>query len=298
MQTAPLPAAANPYGLMQALQQGGIISWTVFIILVIMSIGSFYILFTKLLQQQKIISQGRKVRASFWNSPNLREAATKLETRSAYRAIVDDALVAQDQHGKLTDPIDQHDWMANSLARSQGAIGARLGEGLAFLATVGSTAPFIGLFGTVIGIYRALIKIGASGQASIDAVAGPVGEALIMTALGLVVAVPAVLAYNWLIRRNKSIMEDLAAFTNDLHGYLMSDGAVKPRMAGVAGSGGADQVERRAAAASQRAAAHRCSEPDDRRPRLTGEAEAPGRPQRRSGAAAETGKEKAKTLWQ
>ena len=126
-----------------------------------MSVFSFYILFTKLMQQQKIINQGRKVRASFWNSPNLREAATKLETKSAYRAIVDDALVAQDQHGKLTDPIDQHDWMANSLARSQGAIGARLGEGLAFLATVGSTAPFIGLFGTVVGIYRALIKIGA-----------------------------------------------------------------------------------------------------------------------------------------
>ena len=228
------PAAENPYGLMQALQEGGLISWTVFIILVVMSLGTFYILFTKLMQQQKIMSQGRKVRASFWNAPNLREAATKLEARSAYRSIVDDALVAQEQHGKLTDPIDQHDWMANSLARSQGSIGARLGEGLAFLATVGSTAPFIGLFGTVIGIYRALIKIGASGQASIDVVAGPVGEALIMTALGLVVAVPAVLAYNWLIRRNKSIMEDLAAFTNDLHGYLMSNGQVKPRMAGVA----------------------------------------------------------------
>jgi biopolymer transport protein ExbB len=228
------PAADNPYGLMQALQEGGAISWATFIILVTMSVFSFYILFTKLLQQQKIISQGNKVRASFWNSPNLREAATKLEAKSAYRAIVDDALVAQEQHGKLTDPIDQHDWMANSLARSQGSIGARLGEGLAFLATVGSTAPFIGLFGTVIGIYRALIKIGASGQASIDTVAGPVGEALIMTALGLVVAVPAVLAYNWLIRRNKSIMEDLAAFTNDLHGYLMSNGQVKPRMAGPA----------------------------------------------------------------
>jgi biopolymer transport protein ExbB len=233
MQTAP-PAADNPYGLMQALSEGGIIAWTVFLILVIMSLGTFYILFTKLMQQQKIMSQGRKVRASFWNSPNLREAATKLEARSAYRSIVDDALVAQEQHSKLTDPIDQHDWMANSLARSQGSIGARLGEGLAFLATVGSTAPFIGLFGTVIGIYRALIKIGASGQASIDVVAGPVGEALIMTALGLVVAVPAVLAYNWLIRRNKSIMEDLAAFTNDLHGYLMSNGQVKPRMVGVA----------------------------------------------------------------
>jgi biopolymer transport protein ExbB len=235
MQAAPA-AGNNPYGLIPALQQGGIIAISVFTILVLMSIFSFYILFTKLMQQQKIISQGRKVRASFWNSPNLREAATKLESRSAYRAIVDDALLAQEQHGKLTDPIDQHDWMANSLARSQGAIGARLGEGLAFLATVGSTAPFIGLFGTVVGIYRALIKIGAAGQASIDTVAGPVGEALIMTALGLVVAVPAVLAYNWLVRRNKSIMEDLAAFTNDIHGYMMSGGAVKPRLVGSSGA--------------------------------------------------------------
>src|SRR5688500_12500918 len=226
------PAGENPYGLMQALHEGGLISWATFIILVAMSVFSFYIMFTKLLQQQKIMSQANKVRASFWNAPNLREAANKLEQRSAYRAIVDDALIAQDQHSKLTDPIDQHDWMANSLSRSQGAITNRLGEGLAFLATVGSTAPFIGLFGTVIGIYRALIKIGASGQASIDTVAGPVGEALIMTALGLVVAVPAVLAYNWLVRRNKSIMEDLAAFTNDLHGYLMSEGRVKPRVGG------------------------------------------------------------------
>jgi biopolymer transport protein ExbB len=129
--------------------------------------------------------------------------------------------------------------MANSLARSQGSIGSRLAEGLAFLATVGSTAPFIGLFGTVVGIYRALIKIGAAGQATIDTVAGPVGEALIMTALGLVVAVPAVLAYNWLIRRNKAIMEDLAAFTNDLHGYLMSGGSVKPVFAPDKGSSGA-----------------------------------------------------------
>src|SRR5690242_8101636 len=234
MQAAPAAAAAgeNPYGLIPALQEGGIIAISVFAILVLMSIFSFYILFTKLMQQQKIINQGRKVRSSFWNSPNLRDAATKLESKSAYRAIVDDALLAQDQHGKLTDPIDRHDWVSNSLARSQGAIGARLGEGLAFLATVGSTAPFIGLFGTVIGIYRALIKIGASGQASIDVVAGPVGEALIMTALGLVVAVPAVLAYNWLVRRNKSIMEDLAAFTNDLNGYVASGGKVKPLFAG------------------------------------------------------------------
>ena len=152
------PAGDSPYGLMQALQEGGLISWATFIILVGMSVFSFYILFTKLLQQQKIMSQANKVRSSFWNSPNLREAANKLEQRSAYRAIVEDALIAQDQHSKLTDPVDQHDWMANSLARSQGSISNRLGEGLAFLATVGSTAPFIGLFGTVIGIYRALSR--------------------------------------------------------------------------------------------------------------------------------------------
>ena len=242
---APAATGESPYGLMQALNEGGLISWATFVILVAMSVFSFYILFTKLFEQQKIISQGRKVRASFWNSPNLREAASKLDQKSAYRAIVDDTLVAQEQHGKLTNPIDQHDWMANSLARSQGSIGARLGEGLAFLATVGSTAPFIGLFGTVVGIYRALIKIGAAGQASIGTVAGPVGEALIMTALGLVVAVPAVLAYNWLIRRNKSIMEDLAAFTNDLHGYVMSEGKVKPAMAAAgAAAAGSSSVAR------------------------------------------------------
>jgi biopolymer transport protein ExbB len=220
---------------MAALEQGGLIAWATFIILVIMSAGSWYVLFVKLFEQQKIINQGRRARTSFWQSANLREGASKLEKNSAYRQIVDDGILALEQHDKLTDPIDQHDWMLNSLARSQGAITSKLSSGLAFLATVGSTAPFVGLFGTVVGIYRALVKIGAAGQASIDTVAGPVGEALIMTALGLVVAVPAVLAYNWLIRRNKSIMEDLAAFTNDLHGYLMSAGMVKPRLGGTTG---------------------------------------------------------------
>jgi biopolymer transport protein ExbB len=213
---------------MAALHQGGAIAWSVFIILVIMSAASWYILFTKLFEQQKIMNQGRRARTAFWQSANLREGASKLEKNSAYRQIVEDGLVAQDQHQKLTDPIDQHDWMLGSLARSQGAIASRLSTGLALLATVGSTAPFIGLFGTVIGIYRALIKIGAAGQASIDAVAGPVGEALIMTALGLAVAVPAVLAYNWLMRRNKAVIEELAKFTNDLHGYMMSGGSVRP----------------------------------------------------------------------
>jgi len=221
-------SSGNEFGFIEALKEGGIIAWITLALLVLMSVGSWYIFFVKLIDQQKIIKEGRRARTSFWQSPNLRDAANKLDKNGAYRQIVEDGLIAEEQHNKLTDPIDQHDWMTNSLTRSQGAITAKLSGGLAFLATVGSTAPFVGLFGTVVGIYRALIKIGAAGQASISAVAGPVGEALIMTALGLVVAVPAVMQYNWLMRRNKSIGEELARFANDVHGYMMSGGAVRP----------------------------------------------------------------------
>jgi len=224
-------AAADQYGFFNALNQGGVISWTVAVILTLFLFFSFYIMFTKLFEQQKIINQGKRVRATFWNSNSLREGSAKLEKNSAYKQIVDDGLAAQDQHSRLTDPVEAHDWLHGSLARSEAAINSQLGGGLAFLATVGATAPFIGLFGTVLGIYRALIAISAAGQASIDKVAGPVGEALIMTALGLVVAVPAVLAYNWLQRRNKSIAEDLSAFSNDVLGYLASDGGVRPAVA-------------------------------------------------------------------
>lgn len=226
------PASQNPYGLWEALEQGGVIAWSVFIILVAFLFFSLFIMFVKLFEQQKIMNQTKRVRATFWQSNSLREGAAKLEKNSAYRQIVDDGLAAQEQHKLLTDPVEAHDWLHGSLARSEAAINSQLGTGLAFLATVGSTAPFIGLFGTVIGIYRALIKIGAAGQASIDAVAGPVGEALIMTALGLVVAVPAVLAYNWLQRRNKAIAEDLSAFSNDVLGFLASEGKVRPTTTG------------------------------------------------------------------
>jgi biopolymer transport protein ExbB len=236
------PAAGggeNPYGLMAALEQGGLIAQITFGIMVLMSVGSWYVFFVKIIEQQKIINEGRRARAAFWQSANLRDGANKLTKNGAYRQIVDDGLIAQEQHTKLTDPIDQHDWMLNSLARSQGAISAKLSTGLALLATVGSTAPFVGLFGTVVGIYRALIRIGASGQASIDAVAGPVGEALIMTALGLAVAVPAVMQYNWLMRRNKVITEDLQRFANDVHGYMMSGGSVRPALASARPAGAA-----------------------------------------------------------
>ncbi|WP_404338362.1 MotA/TolQ/ExbB proton channel family protein [Sphingomonas sp. MMS12-HWE2-04] len=233
---AAAPKGENPYGLMQALKEGGLISQTVFAILVLMLFVSLYIFFTKIFEQQKIINQAKRVRASFWSSNSLREGAAKLEKNSAYRQIVDDGVQAQEQYKELTDPVEAHDWLHGSLARSEGVINSALNGGLAFLATVGATAPFIGLFGTVIGIYRALIKIGASGQASIDAVAGPVGEALIMTALGLVVAVPAVLGYNFLQRRNKSIAEGLNTFSNDVLGYLASDGRVRPAKKVVAGA--------------------------------------------------------------
>ncbi len=231
---APKAAASNPYGLMEALEQGGVIAWAVFIILVGRSVGTCSVLFTKLIEQQKVINQYKKVRTTFWRSANLKEGSAKLEKNSAYKQLVDDGIAAQEQHAKLTDPVEAHDWLHGSLARSENAINWKLGGGLAFLATVGSTSPFVGLFGTVIGIYRALIKIGASGQASIDAVAGPVGEALIMTALGLVVAVPAVLAYNFLQRRNKAIAENLSSFSTDLLGYMVSNGAVRPTVGAAA----------------------------------------------------------------
>ena len=219
---------ASPYGMIPALCEGGIVSQVTFLVLLIMFIGTLYILFTKLFEQNKVMSQGKAVDANFWRAPTLADGAAKLEKNSAYRQVVEDGLRANEEHNKLTDPVEAHDWMHGTLERSQNHINSKLNGGLAFLATVGSTAPFVGLFGTVIGILRALVKIGASGQASIDTVAGPVGEAQIMTAIGLIVAVPAVLAFNWLQSRNKAIARRLSTFSNDVLGSIMSNGQVKP----------------------------------------------------------------------
>jgi biopolymer transport protein ExbB len=220
-------APQNKFGFVEALQAGGFISYATVTILGIMSFGSFFILFTKFFEQSKILGQ-YKALANFWRAPSLREGAAKLDKNSAWRQLVDDGIAAEDQHAKMTDALEAHDWLHGSLARSEAAINARLAGGLPFLATVGATAPFIGLFGTVVGIYRALIAIGLAGSASIDKVAGPVGEALIMTALGLLVAVPAVLAYNWLQSRNKKIAELLQGFSTDVLANITSKGAVKP----------------------------------------------------------------------
>ncbi len=224
-------APQNKFGFAEALEQGGFIAYATVIILGIMSFGSFYILFTKWFEQSKILRQFNTIRTTFWKAPTLREGAAKLEKNSAWRQLVEDGIAAEDQHAKMTDSLEAHDWLHGSLARSEATINARLAGGLPFLATVGATSPFIGLFGTVVGIYRALIAIGLAGSASIDKVAGPVGEALIMTALGLLVAVPAVLAYNYLQARNKRIAELLTGFSNDVLANINSKGAIKPTVA-------------------------------------------------------------------
>lgn len=221
-------ADPNSFGFGATLRNGPITSQIVFVVLLTMSIASNYIFFSKLFDQQLILVEAKRVRRSFWSSGSLGEGTAKLDQRSVYRQLADAGLFALDQHVRLSDPIKAIDWVGASLVRTEAAINSKLGGGLAFLASVGATAPFIGLFGTVTGIHRALIKIGSARQVSIDAVAAPVGEALIMTAVGLVVAVPAVLGYNWLQHRNRSIATGLSVFSSELLGYLVSGGAIHP----------------------------------------------------------------------
>jgi biopolymer transport protein ExbB len=212
----------NPYGLGALWAQGDFVSKGTLMILVIMSMGSWYILITKLYESFKIAGEAKKARKSFFKAPNLAAGANSLKAGSAFRFIADSGIKASEHHeGDLTKNIDHNTWVTMGVERSVADVQSRLQDGLAFLATVGSTAPFVGLFGTVWGIYHALTAIGIAGQASIDKVAGPVGEALIMTAIGLAVAVPAVLGYNWLVRRNKITMENVRGFGADLHGVLM-----------------------------------------------------------------------------
>ena len=228
---APAPMAAapttketvdNPYGLSALWEQGDFIARGTLIILVLMSMGSWYILVTKLYESIKLSSEAKAAGRTFFKSKTLRDGSQALKTGGAFRFIADAGIEASEHHeGALTENIDHNTWVSMSVQRSLDDIQSRLQDGLAFLATVGSTAPFVGLFGTVWGIYHALTAIGIAGQASIDKVAGPVGEALIMTAIGLAVAVPAVLGYNWLVRRNKVTMESVRRFGADLHGVLM-----------------------------------------------------------------------------
>ena len=214
--------AENPYGF-SAVWDGGVVSRMTLIILSLMSMGSWYIIITKLLDQMKIFKQSKEAQQKFWKAPSIAAGSAALKDGSPFRYIAETGTKATQHHdGALLEQIDLSSWVTMQIQRSVEKVQSRLQDGLSFLATVGSTAPFIGLFGTVWGIYNALTNIGMTGNASIDKVAGPVGEALIMTAFGLFVAVPAVLGYNWLVRRNKSAMEDIRSFSADVHSVLVS----------------------------------------------------------------------------
>jgi biopolymer transport protein ExbB len=216
-------AVDNPYGLKALWSQGDFVARGTLVIMIIMSMGSWYIIFTKLFEQRAMMKSALSSAETFWKASSVKTGVGALEEGSAFRYIAEQGIKASDHHeGTMVEQIDKHTWVTMSVDRAVGSIQSRLQDGLAFLATVGSTAPFVGLFGTVWGIYNALVKIGISGQASIDKVAGPVGEALIMTAFGLAVAVPAVMGYNWLIRRNKAVMDQTRTFAGDLHNVLVA----------------------------------------------------------------------------
>ena len=213
-------AAMNPYGLEALWATSDVVTKTVLLMLVVMSIGSWYIMVVKVLEQSKMGKQAEEAQA-FWTAKTVAEGTKALAEDSPYRFMADAANNAVKKHEGLMGHITVNDWVSMGLQRAVDRIQGNTQGGLAFLATVGSTSPFVGLFGTVWGIYHALTAIGISGQASIDKVAGPVGEALIMTAIGLAVAVPAVLAYNWLVRRNKAVMDQVRAFSSDLHAVVL-----------------------------------------------------------------------------
>jgi biopolymer transport protein ExbB len=216
-------AVENPYGIGALWAQGDFVAKGVLVLMLIMSGATWYIMIVKLIDQTKLFKQAKEANATFWSSKSVAEGLSKVKTGTPFWYIADRGVAASQHHeGTLVEQIDLSSWVTMSINRAVDEIQSKLQGGLAVLATVGSTAPFVGLFGTVWGIYHALTAIGISGQASIDKVAGPVGEALIMTAIGLAVAVPAVMGYNWLVRRNKAGMETVRSFSADLHSVLLS----------------------------------------------------------------------------
>jgi biopolymer transport protein ExbB len=221
-----LPSAApetavveNPYGIGHLWAEGDYVSKGILFILAVMSLGTWYIFVTKYWEQARVLGQAKTTEKRFWTAANLEDGIEKLGKNNVFRNVAERGQQAMARQGGM---LSQADWVQMSLNRAVEEENARLAGGISFLASVGSTSPFVGLFGTVWGILNALTAIGIAGQASIDRVAGPVGEALIMTALGLAVAVPAVLCYNLLVRRNKVLSEKFRSFANDLQTYLLS----------------------------------------------------------------------------
>ncbi|MEI8324943.1 MAG: MotA/TolQ/ExbB proton channel family protein, partial [Betaproteobacteria bacterium] len=208
-------------GLRAVWSQGDAVARTTLALLAVMSLLSWYIIVAKLLEQRRLSAQALAARKALSGVEALQRRAEAMDKSSPFRFIADSALEAARRYYSLASQVDMATWLSQDIVHSVGSLQMRTQEGLSVLATVGSTAPFVGLFGTVWGIYNALVTIGVSGQASIDKVAGPVGEALIMTALGLAVAVPAVLGYNWLVRRNRVAMHAVKGFGSELHTLLL-----------------------------------------------------------------------------
>jgi len=218
-------------GLVNVWAQGDWITRSVTLILLGMSLVSWMVIILKCLDLRQYGAQGKAVEA-FWFSPDFASGMDKLGNTpgNPFHALAREGHEAIRHHrasqAQLHNALDMSEWLTRSLRNAVDKSTARLQSGLAVLASVGSTAPFVGLFGTVWGIYHALLSIGASGQATIDKVAGPVGEALIMTALGLAVAIPAVLGYNALVRGNKGVLNQLNRFAHDLHAYFLTGARV------------------------------------------------------------------------
>ena len=220
-------------GLVAVWQQGDAVTRAIVLLLLLMSLSTWLVLLHKTMQLLRIRQWAARVDA-FWNAadPGSDPATLGTEPDNPFRRLADQAAWAVRHHGatasQLQDRLNLSDWLQRSLRAGVDDTTTRLQAGLAVLASVGSTAPFVGLFGTVWGIYHALVGIGAAGQATIDQVAGPIGEALIMTALGLAVAIPAVLGYNALVRGNKAVIARLNRLAYDLHAYWVT-GARVPR---------------------------------------------------------------------
>jgi biopolymer transport protein ExbB len=213
---------ANPYGLAALWSQGDWVARGTLMLLLIMSLASWYILISRLAAQSKNATYAKEAQKVFSGSTPVRQGINRLSSASPFRFVSNAAIESEARFGSLNGQVDLSTWLSQNIENAVNNVHSRQQSGLAELATIGSTAPFVGLFGTVWGIYNALVKIGATGQASLDKVAGPVGEALIMTAIGLAVAVPAVLAYNWLVRRNRLAMEEVRSFGSELHTRVLA----------------------------------------------------------------------------
>ena len=226
----------NEFGLINLWTEGDAVTRFVAILLLVMSLASWVVIMVKSLNLLNIRQQASRIEA-FWRSPHVLSGAQVLgdEDNNPFRAMTQRGQEALAQlsspstQPELLKQLDPSDWVTRSLQNTIDDATAELQSGMAILASVGSTAPFVGLFGTVWGIYHALMQIGMAGQATIDKVAGPIGEALIMTALGLAVAIPAVLGYNALVRGNKTVITRMNRFAHDLHALLMTGARVKAK---------------------------------------------------------------------